>query len=255
MRQVASIQGGSSADPTSDTAFASQAGIPLPANYTPPPPGSAAPVINPNPCLGQDPGFTTGLATAFYAGGAGAKGSLLDYAGAATFQRRACPHRTIALCTFWQLLCFAGASGVCMAEKTCAYEVLDLMQRCLQVRLLIPQGVRVAVFTGARRCDCPNHKAVNASWPGVPALPAGAFLDDYGVRLAGQFLVTRPEDGVLGETPALFPAASDHHLVCLQHDDSAHMVIDGARRPFSPPQQPYVCMLQGFPMHMREETC
>ena len=33
--------------------------------------------------------------------------------------------------------------------------------------------------------------------------------------------------GVLGETPQIFPAASDYHLVCLQHDASAEMIIDG----------------------------
>jgi hypothetical protein len=64
--QAASIQGASSADPTSDVAFAAQAGIPLPAGYNPPPAGSAAPALNPNPCLGQDPGFSNGLSTAFY---------------------------------------------------------------------------------------------------------------------------------------------------------------------------------------------
>lgn len=48
------------------------------------------------------------------------------------------------------------------------------------------------------------------------------------VRMVGEFLVTRPEDGVIGETPDIFPAASDYHLVCLQHDDSASMIIDGA---------------------------
>jgi hypothetical protein len=47
--------------------------------------------------------------------------------------------------------------------------------------------------------------------------------------MVGEFLVTRPEDGVVGETPDLFPAASDYHLVCLQHDDSAEMIIDGAQ--------------------------
>lgn len=65
-RQVASLQGGSSADPTSDTAYATQAGIPLPAGYTPPMADSATPALNPNPCLGQDPGFSNGLSTAFY---------------------------------------------------------------------------------------------------------------------------------------------------------------------------------------------
>lgn len=65
-RQVASLQGGSAADPTSDTAYATQAGIPLPAGYTPPMADSATPALNPNPCLGQDPGFSNGLSTAFY---------------------------------------------------------------------------------------------------------------------------------------------------------------------------------------------
>ena len=79
--------GGPSADPTSDSSFASQAGIPLPANYTPPATTSAAPAINPNPCLGQDPGFTTGLATAFYAGDGSAHSDMLSPSGPATFQR------------------------------------------------------------------------------------------------------------------------------------------------------------------------
>lgn len=79
------------------------------------------------------------------------------------------------------------------------------------------------------RCDCPNQKTVNGSWPGYPPLPQGEFIDAYGVRMVGQFLVTRPADGVIGETKDLFPAASDYHLVCLQHDDSAQMIIDGMR--------------------------
>ena len=90
-------------------------------------------------------------------------------------------------------------------------------------------GVCFMFCACARRCDCPNHKAENASWPGAPALPAEAFLDDYRVRMAGQFLVARPQDGVLGETAVLFPAASDYHLLCLQHDDSAQMIVGGAR--------------------------
>ena len=63
---MASLQGGLSADTTADASYAAQAGIPLPANYTPPPASSASPVINPNPCLGQDPGYGNGLSTAFY---------------------------------------------------------------------------------------------------------------------------------------------------------------------------------------------
>ena len=66
---------------------------------------------------------------------------------------------------------------------------------------------------------------MNASWPGVPALPQ-TYIDNYGVEMTGQFLVQRPQDGVVGETPNLYPLASDYHLVCLQHDDSAAMIID-----------------------------
>ncbi|KAK9918667.1 hypothetical protein WJX75_005803 [Coccomyxa subellipsoidea] len=159
--QVASLQGGSSADPASDTAYAIQAGIPLPAGYTPLMADSATPALNPNPCLGQDPGFSNGLSTAFYGGSIG-KGQFDTHTP--TFQR----------------------------------------------------------------CDCPNHKTVNASWPGYPPLPQGNFINSYGARMVGEFLVTRPEDGVVGETPESFPAASDYHLVCLQHDDSAEMIIEGS---------------------------
>lgn len=60
------MQGGPSADPTSDTAYASQAGIPLPVGYIPPAADTATPALNPNPCLGQDPGFSNGLSSAFY---------------------------------------------------------------------------------------------------------------------------------------------------------------------------------------------
>lgn len=37
--------------------------------------------------------------------------------------------------------------------------------------------------------------------------------------------MTRPEGGVKGESKDLFPTVSDYHLVCLQHDDSAEMLI------------------------------
>ncbi|BDA51523.1 hypothetical protein COCOBI_19-0790 [Coccomyxa sp. Obi] len=158
--QVASMQGGPSADPTSNTEYASQAGIPLPVGYTPPTADTATAALNPNPCLGQDPGFSNGLSSAFYSKGIG-KGQF---------------------------------------------------------------DTESPIF---QRCDCPNHKTVNASWPGYPALPQGNFVDSYEVRMVGEFLVSRPEDGVIGETPDIFPAASDYHLVCLQHDDSAEMIIDG----------------------------
>lgn len=50
----------------------------------------------------------------------------------------------------------------------------------------------------------------------MPQLPASAFANDFGVRMKGQFLVARPADGVVGETPDIFPNASDYHLLCLQ---------------------------------------
>lgn len=77
------------------------------------------------------------------------------------------------------------------------------------------------------RCDCPNHETVNASWPGYPSLPPQGYINNYGVRMTGQFLVERPSSGVIGETPAIYPTASDYHLICLQHDDSAQMIVDG----------------------------
>ena len=79
----------------------------------------------------------------------------------------------------------------------------------------------------ACRCDCPNHETVNTSWPGYPSLPDGQYINNYGVNMTGQFLVSRPSSGVIGETPEIYPTASDYHLVCLQHDDSAQMIVDG----------------------------
>ncbi len=84
-QQTASIQGGASADPTSDAAYAEQAGIPLPPGYTPPPAGSATPALNPNPCLGEDPGYSAGLSTAFYSQQLSSNG--LVNTGPPTFQR------------------------------------------------------------------------------------------------------------------------------------------------------------------------
>ena len=70
------------------------------------------------------------------------------------------------------------------------------------------------------RCDCPDQKTINTTWPGVPDLPDD-LVSNYGVDMVGEFLVQRPQDGVTGETAAIFPTASDYHLVCLQHDGSA----------------------------------
>lgn len=54
----------------------------------------------------------------------------------------------------------------------------------------------------------------------MPVLPDD-LVSNYGVEMTGEFLVQRPQDGVTGETAAIFPTASDYHLVCLQHDGSA----------------------------------
>jgi len=77
------------------------------------------------------------------------------------------------------------------------------------------------------RCDCPNHKVSNTTWPGTPALPGG-LASNFGAALTGQFLVSRPAGGVAGEGPDLFPTASDYHLVCLQHDGAASLAVDGS---------------------------
>jgi hypothetical protein len=81
--------------------------------------------------------------------------------------------------------------------------------------------------TQSPRCDCPNHKVSNTTWPGTPSL-APALASNFGVTLAGQFLVSRPAGGVAGEGPDLFPTASDYHLVCLQHDGATSLAVDGA---------------------------
>ena len=47
---------------------------------------------------------------------------------------------------------------------------------------------------------------------------------------------------MLGETPQIFPAASDYHLVCLQHDDSAEMIIDGESMQAMLGVQPYLVL-------------
>lgn len=91
--QIASLPGGTSADTTANPAFAKQAGIPLAAGYAPPAAAAAQPAEDANPCLGEDPGYTTGLAASFFAhpfaSDAGTKGMLsLDFSGNSSFQRR-----------------------------------------------------------------------------------------------------------------------------------------------------------------------
>ncbi|KAA6417156.1 MAG: hypothetical protein FRX49_12911 [Trebouxia sp. A1-2] len=167
---LSSISAVTGADSSGDTAYASQAGIPLPSNYTPVAAVAEDP-LNTNPCLGQDAGYYNGMTSTFFA----------DVYPADSTSKDDFP------------LDFSGAGN----------------------------------FT---RCDCPNQKAINSSWPGTPSLPVTStfnFTNNFGVVMTGEFLVERPQDGVTGETAALFPTASDYHLVCLQHDDSASMVIDG----------------------------
>lgn len=55
------------ADSSGDTAYAAQAGIPLPASYTPVAAVASEDPLNTNPCLGQDAGYYNGLTTTFYA--------------------------------------------------------------------------------------------------------------------------------------------------------------------------------------------
>lgn len=55
------------ADSSGDTAYAAQAGIPLPTTYTPIAAVASEDPLNTNPCLGQDAGFYNGLTSTFYA--------------------------------------------------------------------------------------------------------------------------------------------------------------------------------------------
>lgn len=90
--QIKSLPGGAEADPTGDPTFAKLAGIPLAASYAPPAGVAAQPQADANPCLGEDAGWATGLAAAFFAGpfGDSAKATFpLDFSGNATVQRRA----------------------------------------------------------------------------------------------------------------------------------------------------------------------
>eukprot|EP00891_Asterochloris_glomerata_P006250 jgi/Astpho2/6250/fgenesh1_pg.00088_%23_59_t len=164
--QIASIVNSTVPTDCTDPAYAAQAGIPLPTTYSAPVTEPATSPLNTNPCLGQDAGYSNGLASTFYASlypaGSTAKDNFpLDFPSTPTIER----------------------------------------------------------------CDCPDQKTINTTWPGVPVLPDD-LVSNYGVEMTGEFLVQRPQDGVTGETAAIFPTASDYHLVCLQHDGSAGMVID-----------------------------
>jgi len=89
--QIASLPGGTSATTTADPAYARQAGIPLASSYAPPAAPARQAGGDANPCLGEDAGFTTGLAAAFASGSPG-----LDFAGNGSFQRCALRARSSA---------------------------------------------------------------------------------------------------------------------------------------------------------------
>jgi len=189
---VASIQGATGAERTADAAVAARAGVPLPEGYRPPPaPPARAPLAH--PCLAQEEGYSTGLATTFFAADAGGGGAAPPPKGGEDSLLAA-------------VAADAGAS---------------------------PPGASSspAAFSTFRRCDCPSQRtAAAAPWPGSPALPetfGGSPPPGFGARLTGQVAVARPAAGVSGEGPELFPAASDYHLVCLQHDGAASLSVDG----------------------------
>lgn len=80
------------ADDSGDTAYAAQAGIPLPTTYTPTAAAAAQDPLNTNPCLGQDAGFYNGLSSTFYtdvyASDANTKDNFpLDFSGNGTVTR------------------------------------------------------------------------------------------------------------------------------------------------------------------------
>ena len=188
---VASIQGATSAERTADAAVAARAGVPLPKGYQPPPaPPAKAPLAN--PCLAQEEGYSTGLATTFFAandGGAGGSSPAPPAKGGES------------------LLAAVGVDAGANLDSSSS-------------------------FSTFKRCDCPNQRTTAAApWPGSPALPdafsAASSPSGFGARLTGQVAVSRPAAGVAGEGPDLFPTASDYHLVCLQHDDAASLSIDG----------------------------
>lgn len=187
---VASIQGATSAERTADAAVAARAGVPLPGGYKPPPaPPARAPLAN--PCLAQEEGYSTGLATTFFAASESSNGETSSPA-------------------------LKGGDSLLAAVGADAGDNLKDAS---------------SSFSTFKRCDCPNQRTTAATpWPGTPALPetfAASSPAGFGARLTGQVAISRPVAGVAGEGPDLFPTASDYHLVCLQHDDAASLSIDG----------------------------
>ena len=55
------------ADNSGDTGYASQAGIPLPSDYSPVAAVAAEDPMTTNPCLGQDAGYYNGMSSTFFA--------------------------------------------------------------------------------------------------------------------------------------------------------------------------------------------
>ncbi len=88
---LSSISAVTGADSSGDTAYASQAGIPLPSNYTPVAAVAEDP-MNTNPCLGQDAGYYNGMTSTFfgdvYPADSTSKDDFpLDFSGAGNFTR------------------------------------------------------------------------------------------------------------------------------------------------------------------------
>lgn len=198
---VASIQGATSAERTADAAVAARAGVPLPKGYKPPPaPPAQAPLAN--PCLAQEEGYSTGLATTFFS----------PAAEAGAEEGGTTPAKS-------------GGGG----DSLLAAVGVDLGDNAIDSN---------KSFSTFKRCDCPNQRTTAATpWPGTPALPesfvgsgsssSSSSASGFGARMTGQVAIARPAAGVAGEGPELFPTASDYHLVCLQHDDAASLSIDG----------------------------
>lgn len=64
---LSSISAVTGADNSGDTGYASQAGIPLPSDYTPVAAVAAEDPMTTNPCLGQDAGYYNGMSSTFFA--------------------------------------------------------------------------------------------------------------------------------------------------------------------------------------------
>lgn len=108
---LSSISAVTGADDSGDTAYASQAGIPLPTNYTPVAAVATDP-MNTNPCLGQDAGYYNGMTSTFFADVYPASSTdkddfPLDFSGTGNFTRYS------SLFNNWAYLCIAVLCSEC----------------------------------------------------------------------------------------------------------------------------------------------